>query len=419
MKQAILIVFVAAVGAAAGAAVITYFSESLRPDAVGGPPAAPASGPPAAGPPGFRGPPPAAVRVDRADQQVLQDRWNVVGRLQEVRRTTVDAEVMGRIDQVLFEEGQHVEGPDGDGGPGTVLVRIDPVWNQLEQRAAEAALARTEADEAEALARLQRSRRHHDFVRQLVQSNSAQAKEGDDAFDQMTADEARHRSAQRRADSVRVQRDRVIEQRKRLEVKAPFSGYTVRKLVEVGQWVEAGTSVAEIVSSGDIYAVIDVPERLINHVRHGQTLEVHVEALGADAFEGKVAAIVPLGASQARTFPVKIRMANPQGAAKPGMSVNVGVPTGAAEPVLTVPRDAVLRTPSGPIVWLGDGEVAKKVAIEVLFGTADRYAVRALPGSAAGALVDGAVVVIEGGERIFMTGQRLAVMPPLRAASSK
>ena len=82
------------------------------------------------------------------------------------------------------------------------------------------------------------------------------------------------------------------------------------------------------------------------------------------------------------------------------------------EPVQVVKqrRDAVLRTPNGTIVWLADNRIAQQVAVAILFGAADRYAVRPLPGPTAAALIDGAVVVVEGGERIFFPGQPLNVM---------
>ncbi len=356
------------------------------------------------------GPPPALVRVDRAARQTLANRWSVTGRLQEVRRTIVDAEVSGRIEQVPVEIGQHVEGPDENGGGGTILAQIDPIWSQLRLKAAKAALERARAEQAEQQAQFQRAQRNYHFLQQLERTNSARVKEVQDALDQMTADEARRDSAARVVEAMLVQLDQMNEENARLLVRAPFSGFVVRKLLEAGQWVQAGTPVADIVSSGDIDALIDVPEHLINLLSMGQTLPVKIDVMADQSFNANVAAIVPKGSDRAGTFPVKLRLANPDGVLKAGMSVTVLVPTSATEPVLTVPRDAVLRTPNGTIVWLADNRIAQQVAVAILFGAADRYAVRPLPGPTAAALIDGAVVVVEGGERIFFPGQPLNVM---------
>jgi multidrug efflux pump subunit AcrA (membrane-fusion protein) len=114
--------------------------------------------------------------------------------------------------------------------------------------------------------------------------------------------------------------------------------------------------------------------------------------------------VVPMGENAARTFPVKVGLEDREGVLKPGMSVAALVPTAEREMRVTVPRDSVLRGPMGEYVWAESGGAALRVGVEVLFGSAEHYAVRVLPGPP---LRPGMSVVVEGGERVMFPGQPL------------
>jgi RND family efflux transporter MFP subunit len=155
-----------------------------------------------------------------------------------------------------------------------------------------------------------------------------------------------------------------------------------------------------VISSGEIEAVVDVPESLVNHLKVNEAIEVIVEPLRMEVM-GKVVAIVPDANAAARTFPVKIRLDDKQGQLKPGMSVIARAPTGATADRLTVPRDAIMRTPNGAVVWANIGGQAMSIGVKVLFGVGDRYAIDVLGGGPP--LTDGMQVVVEGAERLFPT----------------
>jgi len=339
--------------------------------------------------------PPAMVALGAVQQQTLQDRWEVVGRLVEVQRALVAAEVGGKVIAIDVDDGDAVIVDQ------TVLAEIDGVWAKLNLEAAEAGVR-----SAEAL--VDRVQLDLTFLEELAESGSAKPKEVGDARAIVAAQEAKLQEAV-------AQRNRAAEQVARLQVKAPFDGVVVAKLVEVGQWVNPGTPVAEIVSRGKIDAVIDVPEDLVNHVSIDQPMDVHVEPLNEDV-QGVVRAIVPDGGNAARTFPVKISLDDQDGRLKAGMGVRVDVPTTRQIEVLTVPRDAVLQTPMGSAVWVSMQGAAVQVPVDVLFGSADRLAVRTAERHMGPPLADGMAVVVEGGQRIAFPGQPLMPLPPPGAA---
>ena len=348
------------------------------------------------------GPPPALVRVAPAAKQTLQRRWDLIGRLKEVNRVVVSAEQEGRLVAVKIEVGQPVVGGE------TVLAQVEDTYAKLELATAQAALEQANATVTETEALLENAKRDREFYEQLSLTGTAKRKELDDARTTERATAARLNATRALAAVAQLRVDRARTDLEKLKVVAPFDGVIVRKLAELGMWAQKGTPIAEMISRGRIDAVVDVPERFVNQVADGQPVEIEIEPLNTTV-QGKVQAVIPSANLSARTFPMKVRMDDQNGQLKSGMSAIAKLPAGPRESMLTVPRDAVLRSAQGLSVWVNAGGTAAKVPINVLFSAGTDYAVEPLTPQGSQALVDGAQVVIEGGERILFPGQPLKV----------
>jgi hypothetical protein len=111
---------------------------------------------------------------------------------------------------------------------------------------------------------------------------------------------------------------------------------------------------------------------------------------------------VPDVAQGARTFPLIVELA-PDERLAPGMTLTAQLPTGGLREALTVHRDAVLRNEVGAYVYVatpggddaGGAYQASFAPVELLFYSGQRAAVRSP------ALQPGALVVIEGNERLY------------------
>ncbi|MEL7087276.1 MAG: efflux RND transporter periplasmic adaptor subunit, partial [Planctomycetota bacterium] len=334
-------------------------------------------------------------RVGTVDIQTLQNRVPVVGRLEEVRRVTVTAEIEGKVTELLVDEGDAVVGRE------TKLAQIDQVWADLRVKAAE-------ANVAAAAAELTQSQNDLAQLEQLRQAGSAREKEVEDTRTLVAANRAR-------LDGATADRDRARTEASRAAIVAPFDGAVSRTLVEVGQWVEPGDGVAEMISTGEIDAVVDVPERYVNTFAVGDDVEVVVDAIGQRVV-GRIVSVRPDGTNASRTFPVKIRLTDLDSQLRSGMSVVAHLPITREDEFITVPRDAVLFSPAGAAVWYaqnmgGPMPAALSEPVDVLFGVGDRYAVAPLPGAEFPALTQDKPVVIEGAERLFPT-RPLDIMDP-------
>lgn len=342
-----------------------------------------------------QGPPPASVILDEARRMALQERFSVTGRLRAIRRVTIASQVEGVLLELPVDAGDAVVGDQ------TVLARVEDVFVRIERQAAA-------ADVAAARAELDQSQRDLTYLESLAESNAARPKEVEDARSLVATNQARLEAAQARL-------RRAEENLQRVVVTAPFDGTITAKHAEVGQRVEVGHALVELVSRGAIEAIMDVPERIVNQITPGDEVEMIIDALD-ERVTGKVVGINPDGTGAARTYPVRVQLDDRGGTLKPGMSVTAKMPLEAMTPRMTVPRDAIQPGATGNrVVWVAVPSEAgpptgQAVPVEVLFGHADRFAVMPEPGPMAGILTDKAQVVVQGAERIVMPGQPLEVL---------
>lgn len=338
-----------------------------------------------------QGPPPATVKTAGVTERETQRRIEVVGRLREVRRATIAAEVEGRVIELLTPAGRDVLGGK------TVIARVDPVWSSL-------AVEQAEADLAAAKATARQSANDLTNFERLKTRGSADPQELDDARARAEADAAS-------VLAFEAALHRATETRRRVEIIAPFDGTVTAKLTEQGQWLDPGSAVVEIVSRGQIDAVIDVPEQYISMLKKGTPIEVTIEPLNK-RINGEVVAINPDGSNAARTYPVKVRFDDKGGLYKVGMSVTARVPVSEQMTYLVVPRDAVQYADNGAQVWMslvmpgsapGSMPQGMPMDVEVLFGDGDEFIVLPKPKMAGMNLMPGMQIVIEGAERLWPT----------------
>lgn len=86
----------------------------------------------------------------------------------------------------------------------------------------------------------------------------------------------------------------------RVDVQAPFDGTVIAEPVAIGATVAAGQPIVTIVDPTQLWVNANIEETNIGRVRVGQSVIVHVDALGTD-IPGKVEAVTP---ATANTFSI-------------------------------------------------------------------------------------------------------------------
>jgi len=354
---------------------------------------------------GQGGPPPANVRLGEVRLESLAERREVTGDVAARRRATLAGQQAGLVTALTVEGGDRVE-------TDQVLARLDDMIAQREVARAEARVAsagavveRREAELTEAQSDLARAE-------QLDAQGSSSVGELEAAQTRVRVAEAQLLEARAEVESERA--DLGVAQ-KRLEdmtIRAPFAGSVMSKQTEVGEWLGLGDPVVELVADDLLEALIDVPESVVGRLRVNDPVTVTVRALDAQV-EGRIIGVLPEADALSRLFRVRIEIPAYLGELhiRPGMSVTAMIPTSRTREVLTLPKDAVKRGPTGEYVFYDAGGVSGMAPIVVLFATADRVAVRSE------ALGEGVSVVVQGNERMF-PGQPLNVLPDRVTAES-
>ncbi|MGY3508351.1 efflux RND transporter periplasmic adaptor subunit [Bradyrhizobium lupini] len=309
-------------------------------------------------------PPPVAVSAAEAKSEVVPNLLTAVGGLAAVHQVDVSADVNGRVTEIKFEPGTHVEA-------GTPLVQMfdAPEQGDLANYKAQATVAQLSLDRAKQLASRQ-------FGPQAT-VDTAQA-----AYDQAQAGIAKTEA--------------LISQKL---VRAPFSGDLGVRKVEVGQYLTAGTAIVSLTDLSELWANFTVTEKDSGSLKVGQPVRLKVDAYPGRTFDAKITTIEPQISTDTRNIRVQATISNPEKILKPGMFVTTTVVLPDKPAVVTVPETAVDYTLYGDSVFVitekkeADGKTSLS-AVRTFVQTGNR--------------VEGRVEIVKGvkpGDKVVAVGQ--------------
>lgn len=261
----------------------------------------------------------------------LEERIEVTGQLEAELHTVVAAEVGGPITQILVDEGTPV-------AEGTIVLEIDPQRRQLELDAARAQVAQAEAS-------LAQQRRQTERIRSLQGKGVTSALQLEEA--NLELELASSRLAAARA-QFEIARDALDD----ASVRAPFSGVSGARHVNLGQFVQPGLPLMEFVTLDPIDVVFHVAEVDSALVRHGQNVEVKVAPYPSERFTAAVDIIYPTLDTASRTLRVKATLPNPDGRLRPGLFARADLGVAFRKGVPMVPDEAILQRADGAVVFV-------------------------------------------------------------------
>jgi multidrug efflux system membrane fusion protein len=293
---------------------------------------------------------PVAVRTLAAKKVRLWSEFS--GRLQAVDAAEIRPEVSGRIVEVKFEDGQMVKA-------GDVLFVIDP-------RPYEAAVARAEANLAQARTNAVFAKRDHDRANALVGSPALAQRTFDERTNADHVAEANVKMAE--AELARAQID--LEH---AHVVAPISGRASRAEITLGNLVQSGSGaplLTRIVANDTVYADFEVDEQ--THVesvrddatRRDQERKIPVElSLPGDkshVYRGTIYTFDNRLDTASGTIRARAKFDNPDHALLPGMFVSVRLAESGEREELLVPDRAIGFDQSKKFVYVvgADNKVA-------------------------------------------------------------
>ena len=385
------------------------------------------------------------VFVEEGDA-VSRDERNAKSKLADPRKKDSTAEPANESDRDLDKQnGGKDDGAPSKGQPliqlrtGTLQIQIDTAQVQLEnqrqillegQTSIPSEIEQLTASVAEIRASVEFAETDFGRIDDLFDQGGMPRKERDQAMATFESQRQRLRIAQTMLDrqqqtlqsrltqaelQVKLQEEevrRLEDLKTKYTIRAPFDGFVVQRMAEVGQWISQGEDVMRIIEVDPIEVTVNVPQTQIQNVQNGLDTaaaqdkpllaQVRIESL-PDLFEGRVVSIVPQADLRSRSFPVKIRLKNPQTKTgfllKPGMIARVSLAIGDETEVLLVKKDALVLGGGKATVFVvaedpqSKTTVARLVAVETGACIDDWIEVRGL-------LSETDRVVTEGNERL-------------------
>lgn len=254
---------------------------------------------------------PAAEQAVPVDVTVLQR-----GAIESVIRATatleaenqvgVVAEAARRVTELRVEEGNRVQ-------RGQVLLRLQ----DAEQRTA---LKRAEFNLAKAV-------REFDRQKKLREQDLT----SEEAY--IAAEEEHSRSKLALEDAER--------ELSYTEVRAAISGVVTQRHVNLGDQVQVGQRLFDLVDFESLVARVYVPEKNLSEIRTGQEARLHSGAVGTQAFTGKVDRIAPIVDPKSGTVKVTVSVAQ-QAGLRPGVFIDVELITATLADALLMPKRALI-----------------------------------------------------------------------------
>ena len=307
-----------------------------------------------------------AVAVEPAARGSISTYYRATASLDPDKQADILARTSGVVKRLVAEEGDRV-------GTGSVLLHLED--DEYRHRVT---LAEVDVD--------QNSLRYERAQKMVEQG--------------LTSDE-NYEAARRDLRSAEAALELAQLELSYTDVRAPFTGRVVRRMVDPGQTVSNGTPLYTLADVSRLLARVHVPAREFRSIRPEQPVQLVVTSTG-DRLSGRIDLVSPVVDPESGTIKVTVEVTDYPPSTRPGDFVEVSIVTDRHDDSLLVPRVAVVTERGQRSIYVAEGDVARQRMVEV--GFEDDQDAEILSG-----LDDGELVVVQG-QRSLRDGQPISIL---------
>ena len=265
--------------------------------------------------------PPQTVSAMKAAYQEWQPQLEAVGNLRAVHGVEVSPQVSGTVTAISFQQGEDVK-------EGVVLLQLyaddDVAKLKALQVAAELAKTTYERDKKQFEVKA--------VSQQTLDTDAANLKQA----------------------IANVAEQQAVVDKK--TIRAPFSGHLGIRAVDVGQYLNAGTTIVSLQSLDPIYLDFSIPQKQLGQIKVNQQVTAKTDTFPGESFVGKIAVVNPEVDTTTLNVKVRAKLENPHHKLLPGMYSTVDIATGGPQRYITLPQTAIVSNPYGDIVYLVESQ---------------------------------------------------------------
>ncbi len=299
---------------------------------------------------GAQGMPPMPVEASPTRVTSINRSIEAVGILRANESVTIRSEIPGRVSEILFLEGQPVE-------KGKLLLTLE---DSLQQ-----------ANLKEAAADLKLSKAGYDRALTLLQKNVGSVSDRDTAFAKYQVNEASVSKAETTLAKMRI--------------TAPFSGILGLRKVSVGDFVNPGQDIVNLVDVSSMKVDFQIPEIYLKRIKDNQAVAITTNAYPDKNFTGSIYAIDPQIDPIGHSILIRASLPNNENLLKPGLFVSLKLIVEQLPEVILIPEQALMPQEDKQFVYkIQDG---KAVLTEVTIGEREKSEVEITKGLTANDIV--------------------------------
>jgi len=206
---------------------------------------------------------------------------------------------------------------------GTVIARLDPDDYGRERGQAAERLATARARLLQAKANTEQASLDNRRTEQLAIRNSVSASELDNARTKLKGMKAAESAAEGDVASAVIALEQAEANLKYCSLAMPFEQGTIAsRAIDNNERVTPNQRTFTVVDISSVVISFNVPDTLVGRLSIGQSVEVATDALPGHRFVGVMHKIASTADSRTRTYPIEVRVDNPQGL-RPGMVATV------------------------------------------------------------------------------------------------
>jgi membrane fusion protein, multidrug efflux system len=275
------------------------------------------------------GMPATAVEAIVVQPQVLDRKINVTGSIIANEEVELRSEASGKVTGIYFTEGSRVS-------KGQLLVKIND--SDLQAQLKKLVLQDTLIS------------RDEYRKKKLLEMNAVSKEEYDNVLTQLQ--------------SIRAEKEYVLSQIQKTEVRAPFDGQIGLRNISEGGFVSSSFLIATMQQVNPVKVEFSVPERYREYLKNGTT--IHFTVTGSeDIFKGTVYAVESKIDPVTRTVKVRARGENDKNQLVPGAFAKVELTLEKVNNAIVVPAQAVVPELTGQKVFLIKNGNAKNSKVEL------------------------------------------------------
>ena len=288
--------------------------------------------------------------VHRAEYSAVPEELIVEGVVEAIMQATVTSKTAGTIVELNFDVNDFVE-------EGKVLVRFSGERNVAGLKQAEASVEQAKAVLRAAEANRRKARRDFERFNRVFQElegavSPAQIDELKATLDAAKADANRAIAGLEAAYAGVASAKEGTED---LIIRAPYSGYVVKRYVELGETAVVGQALFSGISLERLRIFATIPAHYVETVRREDLARAFVPGADGKSVESGEIKIFPQAEAGTYEFGVRVELPDNSEGFRPGMLVKLAFFLGQARRLL-VPAAAVVQRSEVTGVYVTDGD---------------------------------------------------------------